>query len=50
VISNIKVTGFTGSLLNINNVTGTGVAGAAKLDAAKLPDPIPALETPYQLH
>jgi polygalacturonase len=50
VISNIKVTGFTGPLLNVNNVTGTGLAGAAKLDAAKLPDPIPALETPYQLH
>jgi polygalacturonase len=50
VISNIKVTGFTGPLLNVSNVTGTGLAGAAKLDAAKLPDPIPAPETPYQLH
>jgi polygalacturonase len=50
VISNIKVTGLTGPLLNVSNVTGTGLAGAAKLDAAKLPDPIPAPETPYQLH
>ena len=53
VIRNIKVTGFTGPLLSIDHVTGTGLTGAAKIDEAKLPkvpDPIPAPATPYQLH
>jgi polygalacturonase len=49
-ISNVKVTGFTGSLLNINNVTGIGLAGATQIDAPKLPDPVAAPEKPYQLH
>jgi len=49
-IRNIQVTGFEGSLLNICNVTGKGLKGAAKLEAAKLPDPIPAPATPYKLH
>lgn len=53
VIRNIKVTGFTGPLLSIANVTGTGLAGAANIDVDKLPkapDPVPAPATPYQLH
>jgi polygalacturonase len=50
IISGIKVTGFAGPLLNINNVTGTGLTGAAKIETAKLPDPIPAPDKPYQLH
>ena len=50
ILSNIKVTGFAGALLNINSVTGTGLASAAKIEAAKLPDPIPAPDKPYQLH
>ncbi|MGC1188030.1 MAG: glycoside hydrolase family 28 protein [Candidatus Acidiferrales bacterium] len=49
-IAGVKVTGFIGSLLNIDNVTGTGLAGAAQIEPAKLPDPIPAPATPYQLH
>jgi polygalacturonase len=49
-ISNVKVTGFAGSLLNINNVTGIGLAGAAKIDAPKVPDPVVSPEKPYQLH
>jgi polygalacturonase len=49
-ISNIKVTGFAGPLLNINNVTGIGLTGAAQMDAPKVPDPIVAPEKPYQLH
>jgi polygalacturonase len=49
-IRNIKVTGFEGPLLSTYNVTGTGLAGAAKLDTPKtLPD-IPAPITPYKLH
>jgi Glycosyl hydrolases family 28 len=53
VIRNVKVTGFSGPLLSIANVTGTGLAGAARIDADKLPappEPIAAPATPYQLH
>lgn len=49
-IRDVKVTGFTGPLLSINNVTGDGLTGATTIDALKLPDPIPAPEKPYQLH
>ncbi|HTZ75971.1 MAG TPA: glycoside hydrolase family 28 protein [Candidatus Aquilonibacter sp.] len=48
--SNIAVKGYEGSLLNLYNVTGTGLAGAAKIEAPKVPDVIPEPETPYQLH
>ncbi len=34
-IRNIKVTGYSGSLLNVSNVTGTGLAGAARIDACR---------------
>jgi hypothetical protein len=53
VIRNIKVTGYTGPLLSIDNVTGTGLAGAAKIDPAKMPkvpEPVAAPAEPYQLH
>ncbi len=49
-ISNVKVTGFAGSLLNINNVSGIGLAGAAKIEAPKVPVAVVAAEKPYQLH
>ena len=49
-IRDIKVTGFTGSLLNISNVTGKGLTGATQIDPPKLPDPIPIPTTPYKLH
>jgi polygalacturonase len=51
-ISGLKVTGFAGPLLATANVTGTGLAGAAKLDTAKLPkmpDLFVAPATPYAL-
>lgn len=48
--SNIAVKGYEGSLLNLYNVTGTGLTGAAKIEAPKIPDLIPEPETPYQLH
>jgi polygalacturonase len=53
VIRNVQVTGYSGKLLNVQNVTGTGLAGAAKLPAEMTPkpmEPIPAPETPYKLH
>jgi polygalacturonase len=49
-LSNIKVTGFEGPLLSTYNVTGTGLTGATKLEAAKTPDPILPQPTPYNLH
>jgi len=48
-VSQIKVTGYTGQLLNTYNVKGKGLEGAAALPAPKSPDPVPAGE-PYQLH
>jgi len=50
VIRSIKVTGYTGPLLSIANVTGIGLTGAATIEPPKVPDPIPAPATPYQLH
>jgi hypothetical protein len=53
VIRNVRVTGYSGKLLNVQNVTGTGLAGAAKLPEDKMPratEPIPAPETTYKLH
>jgi polygalacturonase len=53
VIRDVKVSGYAGQLLNIDNVTGTGLAGAAKIDAAKMPkipEPIEAPATKYELH
>jgi polygalacturonase len=49
-LSNIKVTGITGPLLSTYNVTGSGLTGATKLEAAKLPAPIPARTEPYKLN
>jgi len=50
VIRNVKVTGFAGPLVNINNVTGKGLAGAVTIAAPKVEDPIAAPNKPYQLH
>jgi hypothetical protein len=55
VLSGIKVTvtDFKGPLLAASNVTGKGLTGAAKIDAAdmpKVPDPILPPATPYLLH
>ncbi len=52
-IRNIKVTGFTGPLLSIDNVTGSGLAGAAKIDEGKMPkapEPVAEPAAPYRLH
>ncbi len=49
-LSNITVKGYEGSLLNLYNVTGTGLARAAKIPAPKIPELIPESETPYKLH
>ena len=51
-IRNVKVTGFDGPLLSIDNVTGVGLAGAAKIDPAKMPkvpEAVAEPEKPYEL-
>jgi polygalacturonase len=48
-IKNINVTGFSGPLIGINNVTGKGLKGAATIDPIKIPDPVPVINPAYQL-
>jgi polygalacturonase len=49
-IKNINVTGYAGPLLNINNVTGTGLEGAAVIAAPSIGEPVLAPVEPYHLH
>jgi polygalacturonase len=52
VIRNVHVTGYSGKLIYAENVTGTGLAGAAKLPEDKKPKaaaPVAEPETPYKL-
>jgi polygalacturonase len=49
-IRNVNVTGYAGPLLNINNVTGTGLQGAAVIAAPGIGEPVPAPVEPYHLH
>lgn len=48
-IQDVKVTGLTGPLISIHNVTGKGLEGAAQIDGPKVPDPIPMPAKPYVL-
>ena len=51
-ISGVKVTGYAGPLISTANVTGTGMAGAAKIDTSKFaepPDLVKEPEIPYVL-
>jgi polygalacturonase len=52
VIRDIHVTGYSGPLLSINNVSGTGLAGAATIDPPKVGDDIPVAtgDKAYKLH
>lgn len=52
-IRNVKVTGLEGPLIATENVTGVGLAGAVKIDPAKMPkvtDEAPLPAKPYELH
>lgn len=49
-IANVKVSGYAGALVNTANVTGTGLHGAAAMEAPKLVEPVPAPAEPYRLH
>jgi polygalacturonase len=48
-IRDIKVTGVSGAMIGVNNVTGSGLEGAEAIAAPKLPDPVPLAAKPYQL-
>jgi polygalacturonase len=48
-IRDIKVTGYTGPLLGIENVTGKGLEGAVTIAPPKIQDPLPPAVQPYQL-
>jgi hypothetical protein len=43
----VKITGYNGPLIGINNVTGIGLDGAATIDPPKIPEPVAA--KPHQL-
>jgi hypothetical protein len=49
VIRNVHVTGFDGPLISTLNVTGVGLAGAAKAEPLKVPEPIAERTSPYKL-
>ena len=49
-IRNIQVSGLTGPLLSIHDVTGKGLEGAVQIEGPKLPDPVPVPSEPYRLH
>jgi polygalacturonase len=49
-IRNVKVSGLTGPLIAVHNVTGKGLEGAAMIDGPKVPDVVPAPAEPYRLH
>ncbi len=45
----IQITGYAGPLINIYNVSGTGLNGANTIEAPKIAETIPAPAQPYQL-
>lgn len=48
-LKNIQVTGFSGPLLSLSNVSGSGLAGAVPIDPPKLPEPVVGT-SPYKLN
>ena len=48
-IKNINVSGYSGPLINVYNVTGKGVENAAAIDPPRIPEPIPDTGQSYQL-
>jgi len=49
-IKNVNVTGFSGPLISIHNVTGSGLGGAATIEGPNPVPPIAAPSQPYRLH
>jgi polygalacturonase len=50
VVRDIRVTGYTGALLNTIDVTGKGLEGGRPFPAPAAPADVPAPATPYKLH
>jgi len=50
LLRDIHVTGYTGPLLSLANVTGTGLTPHADLTPTPIPTPVPEPATPYKLH
>jgi len=50
VLRDIRVTGFSGALLNTIDVTGKGLEGARPFPAPAAPADVPTPATPYKLH
>jgi hypothetical protein len=50
VVRDIRVTGYTGALLNTIDVTGKGLEGARPFPAPAPPIDVPVPATPYKLH
>ena len=48
-LKDVHVTGFSGPLIGVHNVSGSGTEGAAQIDGPKVPDPVPAPPQPYRL-
>jgi Glycosyl hydrolases family 28 len=48
-IRDVKVTGFSGPLIAIHNVTGKGLDGAETVEGPKIPDAVAAPAEPYRL-
>jgi polygalacturonase len=48
-LRDIRVTGYSGPLIGIHNVSGTGIEGAAPIDGPKIPDAVPAPGELYRL-
>ena len=48
-LKNINVTGFTGPLISVSNVSGKGLKEASVIDPPKVPDPILPGNEPYIL-
>ena len=48
-LGRLKVTSYSGPLVGVHNVTGSGLKGAAAIEAPKRPDPVPAPAKPYRL-
>ncbi len=48
-IRNVTVTGYSGPLIGIHNVTGKGLRGAVPIDGPKVPEPIPPPAEAFKL-
>jgi polygalacturonase len=48
-LRDINVTGYSGPLIGVHNVTGSGLKGAVAIPAPQLPAPVPTPTRPYRL-